>query len=1215
MLRIVGVLGVLLAAFLLLQPVAFAQSQFATLSGTVTDSTGGVIVGASITVKPAHSADTRKTVTNQDGFFSVPTLPAGTYEVTVDMKGFKKWHGTDITLNGADSRSMNIQLQVGAATESVIVEGQVTELATKDSGEKSATISTKDMNELSLVGRNAVEYLKILPGAILSANGAQNKLADSGETVMINAAVGAGGGALSNMTINGQNVDVTQDGQRVVDPGSNNLVPVNPNPDMISEVKVLTSNFTSENAKGPVVMNSVTKGGGSDFHGSAYMYARNTALNSTEHNFVANKLPNPKPASSYYFPGGNLGGPLLIPGTGFNKSRKKLFFFEAFEYYKQQLNGGAERAYVPDAKMLNGDFSELLNGYGTNVGRGLLATVPTAPAAGSRFGYDLRAAAGCTITNAVLSSACIDPVAQIYLKDVMPAANIDPTTNGGFNFATTYSVPQNSWQNVTREDWVISDYTKLYVSWSRQRETNNWPVGLWVSTCDWCVPSPSPIVGKNGSDFVSGTFVHVFSPTMTMEGRIGYMKESLVNSPTNPDKFFRDKVGYPLKGIYSDTNIPAITSWGDSTPNLGEVGYDYHPKMVAYKGIPSGAVNLTKVIGTHSTKYGFYYEHAYNKQDNWQQYQGTITYASWSGATTSGNQYADMLMGIGQQGFYQQGPPVTIELAQNISSLYAQDDWKVTRRLSIQYGLRFEHYAKPYSPGFGLAVFDPSKYDASAAPGVNTGVSWHAIDSADPLSGSKSRFLFLSPRLGAAYDLFGNGKTVVRGGWGKYRAYDSVQNRTYTDPAGTALGIVSWSNCGSNDSRCPTWESYDQFAYTPVLGHPNLQGTAFTSVSPKNDEQPLVEAYSLSIDQELPGKFKAEISYVGNRSPIQLGSTNINSVPVGALIAPGFTCPPGTGNITSGSCQQTLRPFQLYQGITQVLVVGKSRFDSLQASLMRYYGWLTLQANYTFSKNLGEGPGGLDGSNGPFTGALKDYGAKWLYGIDNLNRAHMLSLAYVFTLPKTKSSNAFVKNAFDNWQISGITQVASGPQLNQSNGQSLSFTYSGPLGNVQQLGTPDINQYPLITCNPKSHLGKNQYLNPNCFTTPGIGQLGTAGMPYLSGPMFWNTDLTLLKSWQLTERKSLQFRFAAFNPLNHALPSFNSGDGNLHATFNDLGQMITGASMLPNTDPNSYNGACKQATIDANHPNGIPCTGTSTFGVATSIWGQRKLELGLKFTF
>src|SRR5262249_37472063 len=156
-----------------------AQSQFATLTGTVTDASGAVVAGASVTIRPTHSADIRKTVTNQDGFFSVPALLAGTYEVLVEMKGFQKWNGKDITLNSSDNRNMRIELKVGTATETVTVEGLSTELATTDSGEKSALISSDDLNHLSLVGRNATEYLKILPGAILSANGGVNQLSDS----------------------------------------------------------------------------------------------------------------------------------------------------------------------------------------------------------------------------------------------------------------------------------------------------------------------------------------------------------------------------------------------------------------------------------------------------------------------------------------------------------------------------------------------------------------------------------------------------------------------------------------------------------------------------------------------------------------------------------------------------------------------------------------------------------------------------------------------------------------------------------------------------------------------------------------------------------------------------------------------------------------------------------------------------------------------------
>jgi Carboxypeptidase regulatory-like domain len=1188
--RVTGVCALaarVLVVSLLLQPVVSAQSQFATLSGTVSDATGAVISGASVVVKPAHSEDSRKTVTNANGFFSVPALPAGTYDVFVEMKGFQRWHGTGITLNASDSRAMQIELKLGSASESIVVEGRITELATTDSGEKSALISSADLEHLSLVGRNATEYLKMLPGAALHPNADLNKLGDSGETVQMNQSPVSVWGSLGNVNINGQIADITLDGQRVTDTGKAMFTPVNPNPEMISEVKVLSSNFSAENAKGPVVMNSVTKGGTTDFHGAAYLYTRNSALNATEHHNLAEDVPNPKTPSYYYFPGANIGGPILIPGTDFNKSRKKLFFFEGFEYYKQELDGGLARAYVPTPDMLNGDFSSLIGYSGPQVSS-VLYQVPKAAAPGTWLGYDTRAAAGCTITGGILSQQCISPAAQIYLKDVVPAANADPATNHGFNFVQTYSVPQNSWQNITREDWDISDNTKVYVSWSRQRETDNWPVGLWVTAGDYMVPTPSPIQGHNASDALNGTFVHVFSPTMTLEVRAGFMKVSLINSPNDLSKFTRSGINYPLTGVMKDTNIPAISSWSDSTPNYGDVGYDYHPNVVDNQGIPSAAVNLTKVVRTHTMKAGFYYEHAYNNQDNWQQYQGTLQYASWAGQAT-GNQYADMLMGIGLQSYTQQGPPLVVNVAQNIASWYAQDDWKVTRRLSVQYGLRFEHYPKPYNSQFGMAVFNPAKYDPNAAPDVNTGVSWHAVDSSVPSSGSSTPVFFYSPRLGGAFDVFGTGKTVIRGGWGKYRAYDAFQSRNYTDPAGTSMGIVAWSNsCPATTTECPTWESLDQYAFTPAAGHPILQGTPFTAVDMDNHEQPLVESYSVTIDQALPDKFKAEISYVGNQPKFNQWSANNNAVPIGTLTA-STSCPAGE-TIYSTACQALYRPYPLYQAITEVRPFGKGRYDALQASLIRYMGWLTLQANYTFSKLMGE--------NQLSEGGLPDWGANWLYGISSMNRAHSFSAAYVFTLPKTKSSSAFVRGALDNWEISGITQVTSGPQLND---QSANFNWSS-VDPIALDGAPSdsFTPAPLITCNPRSNLGKNQYLNPNCFTVPAKGQLGTGGMPYIPGPMFWNSDLTLLKDFKIGERKKLQFRFAAFDFLNAALPSFSGSytthDANLTANFNDLGQMITGTT-------------CPAVS------GGARCAQKSTFGTTDTIYGQRKLEFGLKFTF
>jgi hypothetical protein len=1197
-------------ALFLSQPAALGQSQFATLSGTVHDPSGAAVTEAKVTVKGTKSGELRVSETNAEGFFTMATLPAGSYDVSVEKQGFQMWQGKNIVLNSSDDRSIKIDLKVGAITDSVVVEGSTTEIAVVDSGEKASLISSKDLEQLSLVGRNASEFVKLLPGALLAPTTGKNQSNYSGQVVGINGFVpnGTNAGGLSAVNINGQGVNITQDGQNTFDPGAfGNATPVNPNPEMISEVKVLTSNFTADNPQGPVVVNTVTKSGGSEFHGAGYLFARNSALNATdkfnEEQLICNAgscaYPagyNPKPPSSYYYPGGNLGGPVIIPGTNFNKSRTKLFFFDGYENYHQTVDAGVERAFVPTPDMINGDFSALAT-YGSKIGRFAMGTLPTQPSL-STWGASMAQRPGCVITGGVLNSACIDPNAQILMKDFMPTPNIPLSEIGstdGFNYIANFTAPQNSWQNTLKVDWALSENTKAYVSWSRQRESATMPYGLWNGASDWAVPSPSAVVGNNGSDFMVASFVHIFSPTMTSETRFGYTSVQFPTTPTDPAKLNRASVGFPLTGIFNNPEMPALLTWSQSFPNFGDVGHDYHPAMLANKGIPSVGENLTKVFGTHTMKFGFFWQHTYNTQDNWGQYMGVLTYSPWS--TPTGNNYADTLMGIGES-YYEQALPPPTSIAQNIYSVYAQDDWKVTRKLTLQYGIRLEHYGKPYAPvdNVGLAIFDPSKYIPSSGPDANTGVLWHKMDPSVPLSGANSRFLFFSPRLGAAYDLFGTGRTVVRGGWGMYRAYDSVQSNNYTGPAGTAFGSVAYS-CGQFDAACASWETIDNYAQPSPVNY-GLSGLGpgyktITTYDPKNDEQPLVYSYSLSIDQQLPAKFSMELSYVGNQGTDFQQAIQIDAVPFGALTAPGVTC-----NISQTACQRQYRPYQNYNGITGSETAGRSRFDSFQASVKRTYGWLSLQANYTWSKTLAATQ---NSGNSYFTGALPNYGTNWLYGVSNLDRPQAFSIYYVFTLPNMKGGNAFLRGAANGWQISGITQVQSGQQLlNSSSGQNRNFniTQAGAnQDNVHLLGSPDITIFPVIKCNPAAgHRGPNQFVDPSCFGPQPAGTLGNAAMPYMGGPMYWNSDLSVMKNFRIKERQNLEFRVAAFNFMNVGLLSFAPGDNNLTLGFNDQGQVITGTS-CPATS------------------GGVPCTQASTFGTATHHVGNRVMEFSVKYSF
>jgi hypothetical protein len=1224
-----GIVSILLLAF----PARVnGQSMFANLSGTVTDTSGAVVPGARVSIQNVSTKVVRQIVSNSSGYFSVTELPAGTYEVIADAKGFKKWQATGISLNSSDNHTLNIVLNVGASTETVEVNAVINQL-TVDSGEKSDVISAKQLNELSLVGRNATEYIKLLAGATLAANGAVNRPAYDGQVVGINGfAVGSNAGGLSNVQVNGQGVDITMDGQHSFDPGASGAAtPVNPNPDMISEVKILTSNFTSENAKGPVVVNTTTKGGGSTFHGEAYFWARNAAMNAEDAFAKESEISSGlKPGqlklpSSYYYPGFNVSGPVIIPGTSLNRHHDKLFFMEGFESYRQDLNGGIDRAFVPTADMFNGDFSGLsqyikidpkTKAESSPIGS-LIAFLPTAPTAGSRLGFDKRV--GCTISNTgVLSPSCLDPNAVALMKDYLPAPNADPSVSG-YNYVQAFSVSQNSWQNVLRGDYNISDSTKAYVTWSRQRETANMPMGLWINSGDNVVPAPSNATGLNGSDSVTVNFVHTFSPTMTSETTFGYTKINFPTSLSNPEKQTRAGANFPIHGIFGNPSAPAVLSWGGSFANLGDVGHDYHPTMIAVKGIPSVGENFTKVFHTHTAKAGFYYEHTYNKQDNWGQFMGVYSYGAtgWGGGTT-GNEYADALMGVGQGGYNEQALPPPTNLAQNIAAFYVQDHWMVTRRIQIDYGMRFEHYAKPYSDPFGLAVFNPSAYDSSIPANINTqtGITWHSLTNSVPVSGAKSRLFFFSPRLGASIDLFGNAKTVVRGGWGKYRAYDSVQSNDYVQPAQTATGSSSWS-CGWNDSLCPTWEDVDAHALKPpAYGTGLAAGLKGVSVmDPNDDEQPLVTTYSLTIDQALPRQFRLEVSYVGNYGEFFQSYTNYyNGIPLGTITADAFTKYPGdcgngfpwlvngaTDNLGTTACQQHFRKYPNYTTINESLTAGKSQYDGLQASVRRDVGAVSLIANYTFSKMLGDNGNQL--SNGGLPGALSLSQAEhYLWGIVPNNRAHALNLAYVFNVPGVTQANRFVRGLTGGWVLSGITQIESGAQLSASGGlTSLNFNmttsaYTAALATVPPggtkavapswdsihlLGSSDITLYPVLTCNPsKGITGKNQFANPACFGAPQPGQLPNGPhLPYLAGPKYWDSDLTVFKHINLTERQKVELSLSATNFLNHDLLSFTNSDNNLKLAIGANGQ------------------------------------GQSNFGVAGYHVGNRILKVGAKYSF
>ena len=1191
-------------------PAALAQSIFANLSGTAMDSGGGVIQGVKVLIENERTKVVRQTITDKAGFFSVTQLPVGTYTVTAETRGFEKWQGSGIVLQSGDDKSLSISLKVGAETQTVVVVADSTDMILTDSGAKADHIDTDALEHLALVGRNAMEFLKILPGAAQISNGGTNRPGYNGQVVGINGFTvqgGAGAGALGGVSINGQSgtgMSINQDGQSVEDPGApGSATPVNPNPDMLSEVTVLTSNYGAENSKGPVVINSISKSGGSSFHGDVHLYARNHALNA-EDKFSKQTESDPSSGlnagqlndtgSHFYYPGGNIGGPILIPGTHFNKSRNRYFFHESYESYRQLIFGGINRAFVPTAAMINGDFSGM-SSWANSPGRFGMSNQPSGDISSAR--------PGCTISGGVMSSACISAAAQLWMKNSLP---LPTTPNGapdshGFNYIQPVLQSQNSWQNVVKIDANFSDNTKFYVSWSRQRENAIQPLGLWTAAGDWVVPSPSEDLSKNTSDFYAANFLHIFSPTLTVEGRVGYTHMDMPGAPKSPEKVLRSQMNFPLKGVFGNPNAPVVTSWGQSVPNIGDIGHDYHPNFYAEKGIPSAGADLTKVFNTHTVKVGAFWEHLYNAQDAWSQYMGVFSYNPWGGGT--GNNYADMLAGTNFS-YFEQALPPPIQMVQNSLQFYATDHWKLTRRISVDYGMRFEHFGFPFpNEKYGAALFDYQKYSGS---GMNPGITWHSLTPGVSLAGAAIDPVVFSPRFGASIDVRGNGKTVVRGGWGQYRYAQNLQS--YQGAANTSFGSVGWGAPGTAN----TWESIDLFkndgngscaanapggidqgnnhcAPNVVFGVPtDFKNGNISVIDAHNHDQSYTTTYSMNLDQQFPNKFMFELAYVGNNSDMTQNGVNFNAVPLGAMTESAVIAKCGaytTTTLNDTNCQQKFRPYAYYQGLNAMESTAKSQYDSMQASLTRSGRFATISMNYVWAKNIGT-------TNS--SAAFKDWGAKEYWAPLSIDRAHTFNASYIFDFPRLTVGDRLLRAVADGWEISGITQVMSGPLMVQNSGYQLGIS------NVQSgallVASPDVTVAPILTCDPRTGLKSHQFANGACFAQPGTTHpgIGNSRFPYIAMPKFWNSDLTLLKRFSIAEHQQLELRAAGFNFLNHALLSFAPGDNNAKLNFDQNGVLTNG--------PGTSKGACPGATC-------------SEFGYADYHYGNRVVEFSGKYTF
>jgi hypothetical protein len=1136
---------------------AYSQGLPGRLTGTVVDPTAAVVPGANVTLTNEATNAVLRTISGSQGFFVFAAVPAATYTLTIEKEGFAKWQRTGIEFHPGDAINIpDIVLKVGEVARDVTVTASPEVVLPVDSGEKSSVITAHQIQNLSILGRDATELLKILPGVVYTGEGTQ------GEVQMFS------GGGIGNSSVAGtrtDSLDIVSDGATVIDPFCNCGSAVTPNVDMVQEFKVQMANFSAENTKGPAVIQTITKGGTSEYHGSAYIHARHNRFNSQD--WINNRFGIPKPQDSFYYPGFNIGGP--IP-----KTRNKLFFFFGSEWMRQNVALDPIAVTVPTAAMRQGDFTDAayiqaLNGFDVN-------TMPLNDAeSGGGPNWAGPPLDGSMLSGGVINPNSFDPGGKILLN-LYPLPNLDPAQNNGFNFISSIVNPQHRNQQRARVDYNISDKTKFYTVFNHEGEQDVSNYHLWWTFPD-TAPYPSRIIGKNRSWSTSNSLVNIFSPTATNEV---VFSTTVLNNPAgyeNRSAIDRAALGYPYQGVFKQQEglpVPGTTSWEGGVANLLQPG-GFDPELYRNMTTVTAGDNFTKVYKTHTMKFGAYFQYTTNDGASFNADQGWIGVSSWGGNST-GNAWADLLMGRITQ--YQEwtANPVAAKRWREFS-FYVQDSWKATPRLTLELGARFQHLGFMYETHGWLAGFDPSKYDPNAPVSDYTGIVAQYRGDDVTRSIFRTPALRVSPRIGFAYDLTGSGNTVIRGGGGVFRYRDAgvLQEVNHANPPLQQSVDIC---CGYLLS------DIDRIEPGSFLARPN----ELQLLDPSDNNVPTTYSWSLTLSKRIPSQTVLEASYVGTTGRNQLNTQDINynAVPEGAMFPylddPDFLEDPP-------SFAQSFRPFPTYGTLALRRHILTQNYHAFQLTAQRWTGRINYSAAYTFSKALGtlgltQQFGGLDSFD--LRGRL--------YGVLPYDRTHSLRIAYNVLLPDA-TRNRILRQALNGWQVSGITSFESGSPF-----QIVSENFAGTINMIGTsvdgdelsgenaamfiAGTPDTTVQAALSCDPRDGLGKDQWANPNCFAAPSRGNNGTYQLPYLKRPYRQNHDLSIFKNfkWGSKESQTLQFRFSMYNFVNHPTWVFEQGDPGLVLNFDQ--------------------GVLQQDSIEE-------------FGRPIKKRGKRMMQFGLKFSF